>query len=120
MELWRTIRTKVRAHDVCVCVSMCKNSSAELTSSAGDVLKKLRVLFLCVCFSQEAGWGCCHGDATPEECRGRGGRGQREEEDQHSKEREERVAGQAHQTGCSDWQSRQELLFLNLAGFLLF
>lgn len=75
---------------------------------------------MCVCCSQEAGWGCCHGDATLEECRGRGGRGQREEEDQCSQEREECVAGQTHQTGCSNWQSRQELLFFNALVLTLF
>lgn len=64
---------------------------------------------LCVCCSQEEGWGCCHGDATTEECRGRGGGRPREEEDQRSKKREERSAGQTHQTRCSDWQSRQGL-----------
>lgn len=61
---------------------------------------------MCVCSSQEAGWGCCHGDATLEERRGRRGGGQREEEDQRAEEREECAAGKAHQTGCSDRQSR--------------
>lgn len=62
---------------------------------------------VCVCCSQEAGRGCCHGDAAAEECRRRGGGRPREEEDQRSQEREERPAGQTHQTSCSDWQSRQ-------------
>lgn len=56
--------------------------------------------------SQEAGWGCCYGDAALKECRGRRSGGQREEEDQCPKEGEERFAGKAHQTGCANRQSR--------------
>ena len=111
MELWRTIRTKVKAHDM--------HARVKVIFLDLQVHTEECIYFVCLCFSQEAGWGCCHGDATPEECRGRGGRGQREKEDQCSKEREECLAGQAHQTGGSNWQSRQGLLYTIWAGLTL-
>lgn len=122
MELWRTIRTKVKGCGTCGAQRGRRMSlfyllnflcSAELTAE----LSMFLFSFVCVFFSQEAGWGCCHGDATPEECRGRGGRGPGKEEDQRSKKREERLAGQAHQTGRSNRQSRYTAVISKLVGF---
>lgn len=65
---------------------------------------EVTVLF-CV-ISQAAGWGCCHGDAATEECRGGWRRWQRQEEIQHAQERKICPSGKADQAGSPDRQSR--------------
>lgn len=57
----------------CVFVKLGADVGCTYSISCCSAEEIVKVLCVCVFFSQEAGWGCCHGDATPEECRGRGG-----------------------------------------------